>query len=122
MTPLAKKVFELFGKPELVSEAEHQQAKGQPSSRERTINQELADATPPPAALQVFPDWSALLVKSTVLGMSVWVVRDRRDGEDIARETGQPALLLDDVLRQQGKTATEARAALLPLLITGTAH
>lgn len=52
----------------------------------------------------------------------MWVVRDRRDGEDIARETGQPALLLDDVLRQQGKTATEARAALLPLLITGTAH
>lgn len=85
----------------------------------RTLYQELADATPPLAALTVYPDWQGLLIKSAVLGMSVWVVRTRQDGEDLARETGQPALLLDDVLKQKGRTQEEARLALLPVLITG---
>lgn len=87
-----------------------------------TIHQELADATPPAAALEVFPDWRGLLIKSRVLDMAVWVVRNGADGEALARETGQPALLLDDVLRQKGKTPAESRAELLPLLITGTRH
>ena len=70
-----------------------------------------------PDALQAFPDWQGLLIKSAVLDMSVWVVRNRQDGASLARETGQPALLLDDVLRQKGRTAEEARAAVLPVLI-----
>ena len=32
MTPLAKKVFELFGKPELAAESESKSAEGQPST------------------------------------------------------------------------------------------
>lgn len=84
-----------------------------------TLYRELADATPPPAAIEAFPDWQGLLIKSAVLGMSVWVVRSRQDGEALAGETGQPALLLDDVLRQKDRTQEEARAALLPVLITG---
>ena len=72
----------------------------------------------PQPALAAYPDWQGLLVKSSVLDMSVWVVRDRQEGEGLARETGHPALLLDEVLAQKGKTTEEARAALLPLLIT----
>lgn len=72
-----------------------------------------------PAARAVFPDWEGLLIKSAVLDMSVWVVRNRREGEELARETGHPALLLDDVLVQKGRTPEESRAALLPVLIMG---
>lgn len=74
----------------------------------------------PPAARAVFPDWEGLLIKSAVLDMCVWVVRNRREGEELARETGHPALLLDGMLRQKGTTPAEARAALLPELIMGT--
>ena len=74
----------------------------------------------PQSAQDAFPDWQGLLVKSAVLGMSVWVVRTRREGEELARETGHPALLLDDVLRQKGQASAEARAALLQVLIMGT--
>lgn len=79
-----------------------------PSSSSRSIS----------AALDVFPDWQGISVKSAVLGMSVWVVRDPLHGIALAKETGYPALLLDDILRQKGQTTEEARAALLPLLIT----
>ncbi len=84
----------------------------------QTIYQELCQATPKADALLVFPDWQGLLVKSSVLDMSVWVVRNHIDGIALAKETGHPALMLDDVIRQKGKTAAEARAALLPELIT----
>jgi hypothetical protein len=57
-------------------------------------------------------------VESAVLGMVVWVVRDPLHGIALAKETGHPALLLDDILKQKGQTVEEARAALLPLLIT----
>jgi hypothetical protein len=50
--------------------------------------------------------------------MSVWVVRCPIDGIALAKETGFPALILDDVLKLKGRTADEARAALLPTLIT----
>jgi hypothetical protein len=70
----------------------------------------------PPHALKVFPDWEGLLIKSKVLDLSVWVVRSREEGEELARETGHPALRLDDILSQKGKTPAEARAHLLPLL------
>src|SRR5262245_56249523 len=56
----------------------------------------------PHSALTAFPDWQGLLIKSSVLEMSMWIVRSRKDGEELARETGQPALLLDDVLGQKG--------------------
>lgn len=88
-----------------------------PAQKARTMYEELAEATPPSAALEVFPDWQGILVKSTVLGMSVWVVRDPLHGIALAKETGHPALLLGDVLKQKGQTAEEARATLLPLLI-----
>ncbi|MEW6299910.1 MAG: hypothetical protein AB1671_19640 [Thermodesulfobacteriota bacterium] len=71
---------------------------------------------------EVFSDLRGILVTSDVLDMPVWVVRNRTDGEDLARETGHPALLVDDILRQRGKSKASARAALLPLLITGTVH
>ncbi len=83
-----------------------------------TLYQELTAATPKADALAVFPDWQGLLVKSAVLGMNVWVVRSPLDGIALAKETGHPALLLDDVLRLKGHTTEEARAALLPILIT----
>jgi hypothetical protein len=87
-----------------------------------TFYQELALASPSPAALEAFPDWSGLLVKSSVLGFTVWVVRSRRDGEELAKETGHPALLLADVLNQKSKPSDEARVVLLSHLITGTKH
>ena len=83
-----------------------------------TIYQELTTATPSADALAVLPDWQGLLVRSEVLGMSVWVVRSPLDGIALAKETGLPALLLDDVLRQKGQSQEDARVALLPMLIT----
>ena len=74
----------------------------------------------PQPALAAFPDWQGLLIKSAVLDLSVWVVRSREEGEELAHETGHPALLLDDVLSQKGKTPAEARESLLPLMIMGT--
>jgi hypothetical protein len=71
---------------------------------------------------EVFHDFQGFLVKSVVLDLSVWVVRSQHDGEQLASETGHPALLLDEILSQKGKTQEEARAALLPCLITGTKH
>jgi hypothetical protein len=76
----------------------------------------------PQSAQEAYPDWEGILVKSAVLEMSVWVVRSRREGEELARETGHPALLLDEVVGQKGRTPAEVRAALLPILITGTLH
>lgn len=114
MTALAKKVFELFGKPEL---AGNPTRAGDTEKVLPSIYRELIEATPPADALAVFPEWQGLLVKSKVLDMSVWVVRSHVDGIALARETGHPALILDDVLRQKGRTAEEPRTALLPLLI-----
>lgn len=71
-----------------------------------------------PAVLEVFPEWQGLLIESSVLERSVWVVRNPQDGRQLAKETGQPAILLDEVLAQKGRTPKEAREALLPLLIT----
>jgi len=68
-------------------------------------------------ATEVFPEWRGLLIRSAHLGLSVWVVRNRQDGQDLARETGHSALLLDDVLAQVGKNPTEVRKALLPIMI-----
>jgi hypothetical protein len=88
----------------------------------QTLYQEVCQATPPPAALEVFPEWRGLLVKSKVLDLTVWVVRSRQEGEALAKETGHAAVLLDDILKQKGRTPAEARASILPVLITGSAH
>lgn len=82
-----------------------------------TIYDELVNATPPSPALEAFHDWGALLVKSEALGMTLWVVRDEVYGIALARETGLPALKLDAILVQKGRTQDEVRAALLPVLI-----
>lgn len=71
----------------------------------------------PPLVLEVYPDWQGILVASSILSRSVWIVRIHQDGEELAKETGHPALLLDDVLSQRGRSREEARKALLPLLI-----
>jgi hypothetical protein len=63
-----------------------------------------------------------LLVKSQVLELSVWLVRTEEEGRVLAQETGHPAVCLDDVLRKKGRTTQEARAALLPLLISPAAE
>lgn len=79
-----------------------------------------ADASRPiSAALEIFPDWRGFTVESSVLGMTLWVVRNRLQGLALAKATGHPAILVDDILRQVGQTTEEVRAALLPLLITG---
>jgi hypothetical protein len=75
----------------------------------------------PPAIAEVFPDWQGILVKSAFLKLSVWVVRNRPDGEALAKDTGHPALLLEDVLALTGKNPEEVRRTLLPLLICPTA-
>ena len=74
----------------------------------QAVYQELVEATPSTDTLAVFPERQGLLIKSTVLDMSVWVVRTPLDGIALAKETGHSAILLDDVLRQRGKTAEEA--------------
>src|SRR5687768_12708693 len=38
-------------------------------------------------ATAVFPEWQGLLIPSARLNMSVWVVRNRQDGEALAKET-----------------------------------
>jgi hypothetical protein len=120
MTALAKKVAELFGKPETDKKTLSTEVAPRPSTNNppSTIYQETVNATPPSNALAVFPDWQGLLIKSKVLDISVWVVRNHLDGIALAKETGHPAVLLDDVIQQKGKTPAEARAALLPALIT----
>jgi len=71
-------------------------------------------------ATEVFPDWRGLLIRSTRLGMSVWIVRDLNDGQALVKETGHAALLLDDILAQVKKNPTEVKKALLPIMICAT--
>jgi hypothetical protein len=71
----------------------------------------------PRAVLEVFPEWHGVLVTVGAAARPVWIVRDRQDGRRLAEETGQPALLLDDVLAQGGQGDEEAWQALVPLLI-----
>jgi hypothetical protein len=73
-----------------------------------------------PAVLEVFPDWQGFLLKCQVLGMAVWIVRTRQDGQRLHETTGQPALLLDDVLAQQGQCLAEIWEALQPGLIVSS--
>lgn len=65
------------------------------------------------------PGWEALQEWFAPLRMCVWWVRDRKTGEECARVTGTPALVISEVVAHQWRTPEEARPALLPLLITG---
>lgn len=66
-----------------------------------------------PAVLEVFPEWQGLLIKSSISGEAVWVVRNHQDRWKLAQETGHPAILLDEALAQEGQTLVEAREASL---------
>jgi hypothetical protein len=71
----------------------------------------------PFAVLEAFPEWQGILLESNALGVPLWVVRTRQDGRQLTEKTGQPAILLDDMLVQRGKDPEETRKALSPLLI-----
>ena len=66
-----------------------------------------------PAVLEVFPEWQGILIESPALGEAVWVVRDHQNGQRLAQETGQPSILLDEILAQEGQTTEEIQEALL---------
>src|SRR5215203_6322544 len=66
-----------------------------------------------PAVLEVFPEWQGILIESPALGEAVWVVRDHQSGQRLAQETGQPSILLDQILVQEGQTPKEIQKALL---------
>lgn len=68
-----------------------------------------------PAVLEVFPDWQGILVESPTLKKAIWIVRDHQSGRRLEQETGQPFILLDEVLAQEGQTSKEAQEALLSL-------
>jgi hypothetical protein len=73
-----------------------------------------------PAVLEVFPDWQGFCLECRVLGMAVWIVRTRPDGRRLHEATGQPAVLLDDVLAHQGQCLAEMWEALQPGLIVSS--
>lgn len=106
MSSLAKKAFELLGRPDLVPQERQETPSPTPS-----VRSSLSLAT------EAFSEQRGLIVSSAQLGMSVWVVRNRQDGQDLAGETAYPALLLDDVLSQVGKNPADVRRIVLPLLI-----
>ena len=57
-----------------------------------------------PAVLEVFPEWQGILLESPALGEAVWIVRDHQTGRKLAQKTGQPFLLLDEILAQEGQS------------------
>ena len=69
------------------------------------------------AVLEVFPDWQGILLAGEELAELVWIVRTVQDGQQLHAATGQPALLLADLLTQKGRDFAEAWQALRPRLI-----
>ena len=53
------------------------------------------------AVLEIFPEWQGILLESPALGEAVWIVRDHQTGRKLAQKTGQPFLLLDEILAQE---------------------
>jgi len=51
-----------------------------------------------PAFLEVFPEWQGILIEVPALKEAVWIVRDHQNGRRLTQETGQPFLLLDEIL------------------------
>ncbi len=72
----------------------------------------------PVSFFEVFPEWQGCLMTIASLKMAVWIVRDYENGRQLAEETGEPALLLEDLLLRGGQSSEEARTALLPRLIS----
>ena len=70
-----------------------------------------------PAVLEVFPDWQGILLACDAFASPVWIVRTIRDGRQLHAATGQPALLLSDLLAQKGRDFAEAWRVLQPCLI-----
>ena len=70
-----------------------------------------------PAVLEVFPDWQGILLACDECAVSVWIVRTTKDGRQLHAATGQPALLLTDLLAQKGQDFAEAWKVLQPCLI-----
>jgi hypothetical protein len=93
---------------------EHSTARQLPSPDEV---QAFVEQYIPAAVSEVFPDWQGFLIKSSDPKASVWIVRTREDGERLHRLTGNPGLLLTDVLAQRGRSLSEARKALLKQII-----
>jgi hypothetical protein len=71
----------------------------------------------PPTVLEVFPEWQGILIEFPALEGDIWVVPDLQHGQQLACDTGQPAILLAALLTQQGRTLEETREALAPFLI-----
>jgi len=70
-----------------------------------------------PAVLEIFPEWQGILIEFHALGGAVWVVHEPQYGQQLANETGKPAILLDVILARQGQSPEETREALTPFLI-----
>jgi hypothetical protein len=70
-----------------------------------------------PAVLEVFPDWQGILLGCDEFAVPVWIVRTVQDGRQLHAATGQPALLLSDLLAQKGRDFAEAWEVLQPCLI-----
>jgi hypothetical protein len=58
----------------------------------------------PPAVLEVFPEWQGMLIESPTRGEAVWIVRDPQDGRRLTQETGQPFVLLAEILALEGQS------------------
>jgi len=58
----------------------------------------------PLAVLEVFPEWQGILIEFSTLEEAVWVVRDHKNGQRLAQETGQSSIRLDKLLAQEGYT------------------
>jgi hypothetical protein len=96
-----------------------ERAEGQPHLLTAAARAFLAQYVSP-AVLEVFPEWQGILIEFPALEGAVWVVHDPQDGRQLASETGTPAILLDALLAQQGRTHEETRETLTPLLIVST--
>ena len=70
-----------------------------------------------PAVLEIFPEWQGILIEFPALGGAVWVVHEPQYGQQLANETGKPAILLDVILARRGQSPEETREALTPFLI-----
>ena len=89
-----------------------ERAEGQPQPLTAAAREFLAQYVSP-AVLEVFPEWQGILIESPALEEAVWIVRDPQNGRRLAQETGQPSILLDEILLQEGQTPKEAQEALL---------
>jgi hypothetical protein len=70
-----------------------------------------------PIVLEVFPEWQGVLLTCPALDISVWIVRTYSDGQWLYKETGQPALLLSEVLAHKGRCFAEIWGRLQSCLI-----